>query len=205
MNKMREALEAIAKRAAEIQDQIQFDRGEEFLFEQLQKMAEQALASEPEPAGEPVAEHNLKDVRCACCGYMTYHREHMGCIRAAHTQHAQKMVRPPNCGTGFCSCIECPYGNDKPAGEPVGYVNLHKPSEYVPASEWENIDPTCHCLYGPVYTHPNPEAVRKLVDAAELVVNTFDALPQMSPARPERLNINAIRAALAEVRAMGGK
>jgi hypothetical protein len=27
-------------------------------------------------------EHNLQDVRCECCGYMTYHREHMGCIRA---------------------------------------------------------------------------------------------------------------------------
>lgn len=29
------------------------------------------------------AEHSLEDVRCGCCGYMTYHREHMGCIRAA--------------------------------------------------------------------------------------------------------------------------
>ena len=28
-------------------------------------------------------EHDLKDVPCECCGYMTYHREHMGCIRAA--------------------------------------------------------------------------------------------------------------------------
>lgn len=53
--------------------------------------------------------------------------------------------------------------------------------------------------------HPTPEAVRKLVEAAELVVNTFDALPQMSPARPERLNINAIRAALAEVQAEQAK
>lgn len=32
---------------------------------------------------EPVVEHELKDVRCECCGYMTHHREHMGCIRAA--------------------------------------------------------------------------------------------------------------------------
>ena len=32
---------------------------------------------------EPAAEHELKDVRCECCGYMTHHREHMGCIRAA--------------------------------------------------------------------------------------------------------------------------
>ena len=42
----------------------------------------------PQPRGEqePAAEHELKDVRCECCGYMTHHREHMGCIRAAHTK-----------------------------------------------------------------------------------------------------------------------
>lgn len=28
-------------------------------------------------------EHNLQDKRCECCGYMTYQREHMSCIRAA--------------------------------------------------------------------------------------------------------------------------
>ena len=42
----------------------------------------------PQPRGEqePAAEHKLKDVRCECCGYMTHHREHMGCIRAAHAK-----------------------------------------------------------------------------------------------------------------------
>ena len=34
----------------------------------------------------PAREHDLQDVRCECCGYMTYHREHMGCIRAARKQ-----------------------------------------------------------------------------------------------------------------------
>jgi len=34
----------------------------------------------------PQAEHDLEDVRCQCCGYMTYHREHMGCIRSAYKQ-----------------------------------------------------------------------------------------------------------------------
>lgn len=34
-----------------------------------------------EPGVAP--EHALKDVRCGRCGYMTYHREHIGCIRAA--------------------------------------------------------------------------------------------------------------------------
>ena len=34
----------------------------------------------------PAREHDLQDVRCECCGYMTYHREHMGCIHAARKQ-----------------------------------------------------------------------------------------------------------------------
>jgi hypothetical protein len=42
-------------------------------------IADAAAESQP----EPVREHDLQDVRCECCGYMTYHLEHMGCIRAA--------------------------------------------------------------------------------------------------------------------------
>ena len=47
-----------------------------------------ASARQPSPTPQadrqpaPVREHDLQDVRCECCGYMTYHREHMGCIRA---------------------------------------------------------------------------------------------------------------------------
>ena len=45
-------------------------------------------AAPAQQAGEaaesvPAREHDLQDVRCECCGYMTYHREHMGCIHAA--------------------------------------------------------------------------------------------------------------------------
>lgn len=44
--------------------------------------------AQPSPTAQaaesvPAREHDLQDVRCECCGYMTYHREHMGCIRAA--------------------------------------------------------------------------------------------------------------------------
>jgi hypothetical protein len=42
------------------------------------------------PQPQPNREHDLKDVRCECCGYMTYHREHMGCIRAAAPQPQPK-------------------------------------------------------------------------------------------------------------------
>ena len=46
-----------------------------------------AAAPQPEPVeSEPVAEHELQDTRCECCGYMTYHREHMGCIRYSMPQ-----------------------------------------------------------------------------------------------------------------------
>lgn len=42
---------------------------------------EDAQRATPEPVG---------DVRCEGCGYMTHHREHMGCVRAAkqHTRPA---------------------------------------------------------------------------------------------------------------------
>lgn len=45
------------------------------------------LAKQPD-TGEPVM-----DVRCEGCGYMTHHREHMGCVRAAkqHTRPAQNV------------------------------------------------------------------------------------------------------------------
>ena len=45
-------------------------------------IADAAAESQP----EPVREHDLQDVRCECCGYMTYHLEHMGCIRAARAR-----------------------------------------------------------------------------------------------------------------------
>jgi hypothetical protein len=34
--------------------------------------------------------HDLEDIRCKYCGYMTYHSEHIGCIRAAHEMRKQK-------------------------------------------------------------------------------------------------------------------
>ena len=36
----------------------------------------------------------MNDRRCACCGYMTYHREHMGCIRAAAPKMEGKAIVP---------------------------------------------------------------------------------------------------------------
>lgn len=58
-------------------------------------------------------EHDLRDVRCECCGYMTYHREHMGCIRAAAPQPAVqdlnsiKLGGCPFCGKSSCVAGQC--------------------------------------------------------------------------------------------------
>lgn len=41
------------------------------------------LHAAPVPAAVHAKEHDQQDVRCECCGYMTHHREHLGCIRAA--------------------------------------------------------------------------------------------------------------------------
>lgn len=40
---------------------------------------------------KPTTGELMMDVRCEGCGYMTHHREHMGCVRAAkqHTHPAQ--------------------------------------------------------------------------------------------------------------------
>jgi hypothetical protein len=45
-----------------------------------------AITAIKEALAQPEQEHDLQDTRCKCCGYMTYHREHMGCIRAANPE-----------------------------------------------------------------------------------------------------------------------
>jgi len=37
-------------------------------------------------------EHDLQDTRCECCGYMTYQREHMGCIRSAKQEKGEPVA-----------------------------------------------------------------------------------------------------------------
>ena len=45
----------------------------------------------------------------------SYYDKTIAAIREAMAEQ-----RPQNCGTGYCSCIECPY--EQPAQEPVVYV-----------------------------------------------------------------------------------
>ena len=46
-------------------------------------MRHQPLAIDPDRIMPSNHEHAAQDLRCQCCGYQTYHREHLGCIRAA--------------------------------------------------------------------------------------------------------------------------
>lgn len=48
------------------------------------------------------------------------HRKAITDLREALAEQAADQ-RPQNCGTGFCSCIECPYGTQQ-AAEPVAQV-----------------------------------------------------------------------------------
>ena len=46
-------------------------------------------------AQQPATTEPMVDVRCEGCGYMTHHREHMGCVRAAkqHTHQAPSVLK----------------------------------------------------------------------------------------------------------------
>ena len=87
-----------------------------------------AAAPQPEPVeSEPVAEHELQDIRCECCGYMTYHREHIGCIRSSTPQpdrtaeleaalrEAKSALLLTQEGSEFAACLpdEWSYAADK--------------------------------------------------------------------------------------------
>lgn len=50
---------------------------------QMRDFADRTHALRMEQAAPKASPATQQDVRCECCGYMTYHREHMGCIRAA--------------------------------------------------------------------------------------------------------------------------
>lgn len=54
----------------------------------------QARASLPAPQ-QPATPEPVVDVRCEGCGYMTHHREHMGCVRAAK-QHTRPVPSVPD-------------------------------------------------------------------------------------------------------------
>ena len=71
-------------------------------------------------------------------------------IKEALAQPEQK--RPQNCGTGYCSCIECVM---EPEQEPVAWMTLN---EYGEEDDIHYENPEGHLMegwtYKPLYTHP---------------------------------------------------
>jgi hypothetical protein len=73
---------------------------------------------------QPKREHDIQDVRCECCGYMTHHREHLSCIRAAQPKrkpltdkdiayiaiHSQQGISPHDDALRFARAIEAAHG-----------------------------------------------------------------------------------------------
>ncbi len=75
-------------------------------------------APQPQPYDQQALE------LCEVCGWKTLIPGD-GCLNCERKPQPQPEKRPQNCGTGFCSCIECPYPDHFPeAGkmiEPFGY------------------------------------------------------------------------------------
>jgi hypothetical protein len=84
-------------------------------------------------------------------------------IQQARSAPVQK--RPQNCGTGYCSCVECVM-EPAPVQEPIGYLFQHEENGLtmvfdVQQVEWgfKKNNPR-HQKIGPVYTTP-PAAQRQ--------------------------------------------
>lgn len=77
----------------------------------------------PEPVG---------DVRCEGCGYMTHHREHMGCVRAAkqHTRPAPGVPDVEAAAKKLAECMDYPWEHMPSAGRD----NMRKHAEAVLAA-----------------------------------------------------------------------
>lgn len=99
----------------------------------LRAAIQQAEAQQP-ATGEPVV-----DVRCEGCGYMTHHREHMGCVRSAK-QHTHPAPSVPDDVVRDA------------AQEAV--EELHKLNEYaivyINDPEWTRVSDTCQKLIGSI-------------------------------------------------------
>lgn len=82
-------LDAVIELLQEAADEIDALQARAILTQQPDnascKSVQKRLEVQQPATGEPVL-----DVRCEGCGYMTHHREHMGCVRAAkqHTHPA---------------------------------------------------------------------------------------------------------------------
>jgi hypothetical protein len=88
--------------------------GDSELMERVEAKLRAALA-EPEPYDQQALE------LCEVCGWKTLIPGE-GCLNCERQPKAEQ--RPQNCGTGFCSCIECPYVQPKAEQEPVAYIGM---------------------------------------------------------------------------------
>ena len=56
---------------------------------------------------EALAQQPLMEPEGRCKECLTYNGHHDGCSLATQPAAQPKQKRPQNCGTGYCSCIEC--------------------------------------------------------------------------------------------------
>ena len=95
---LKEAAQQVLKELGEARKIIRASSSRQ-LAKDWDRRATDALANLRTAIQQPATPEPMVDVRCEGCGYMTHHREHMGCVRAAK-QHTHPAT-----------------------GEPVGYMN----------------------------------------------------------------------------------
>lgn len=97
------------------------------------------LAQQEEKPG-----HDLKDTRCECCGYMTYHSEHMGCIRAAIKQEEKPEPEPVAWNKSIRDSVDsllaqASFEPDSSVRHQLAMMNFE--STTVPLKNWRNALP----------------------------------------------------------------
>ncbi len=90
---LKEAAQQVLKELGEARKIIRASSSRQ-LAKDWDRRATDALANLRTAIQQPATPEPMVDVRCEGCGYMTHHREHMGCVRAAK-QHTHPSPSVP--------------------------------------------------------------------------------------------------------------
>ena len=91
---LKEAAQQVLKELGEARKIIRASSSRQ-LAKDWDRRATDALANLRTAIQQPATDEPVVDVRCEGCGYMTHHREHMGCVRAAK-QHTDPATNVPD-------------------------------------------------------------------------------------------------------------
>lgn len=103
------------------------------------------------------------------------HRAQQAIKAIKQARSAPEQKRPQNCGTGFCSCIECVM-EPAPVQDPVAVVKVlplgdgHKPMHWADWTDADNPPPEGTLLYSAAQPAPVQGDVPEIIDRLEVFV-----------------------------------